>query len=453
LWGCGGGDCEPGRQTSCACPGGEQSGVQTCSDDGAWSDCDCSGAGGTGGTTSTTSSSSTTSSTTGSGGTGGTGGGSGGCAAPNELCGSDCVDTETDEDHCGECDNACPAAATCTNGECDCPGDQIPCGTECIDGQSDDENCGGCGHDCLTGSCTNGLCPITELAADLNEPYSLALDATYVYWFDHAVPTEKIWRAPLGGGTPQELADAGLNPRELLLQGTDLYWSCYGVEGNNDGEIRKLDLTSATFPATPVVLNSAVEPGGIWGIGLGGGFLYFANQPGLSVKRLDASTPGAAQPVATNEWNPWDVAADASHAYWTGYTGGEIRRKPHTTGAAQTIASGQPSPVGLALSSTHVYWASETANEIRRTPLAGGTIETIATGQSTPTMLATDSTHVYWTNYGNGTVAKAPLEGGPVTVLATGQANPYGIAVDATHAYWTTIANKTPNGTVARTPK
>jgi hypothetical protein len=363
------------------------------------------------------------------------------------------VNTETDAAHCGECDNECPAAATCTAGECDCPGNQIACGTECIDGQTDNTNCGGCGHDCQGGSCVSGLCPITEIATGLQEPYSVALDSAYAYWATHSNPTATIQRAPLSGGADQDMADAGLNPRELILDGTDLYWSCYGVDTQNNGEIRKLDLTASTFPATPVVLNSATELGGIWGIGLGGGFIYFANQLTLTVKRLDAATPGAAQPVATNEWSPWDVAADASHAYWTGYTGGEVRRRAHASGAAETIASGQASPIGVALSATHVYWTSETANAVRRAPLAGGTIEDIATSQSTPTLLTTDATHVYWTNYGNGTVAKAPLDGGAVTVLASGQANPYGIAVDATHVYWTTVANKTPNGTVARTAK
>lgn len=43
--------CEAGRTLSCACPGGDDNGVQTCSSDGSgWSSCDCTagGAGGTG---------------------------------------------------------------------------------------------------------------------------------------------------------------------------------------------------------------------------------------------------------------------------------------------------------------------------------------------------------------------------------------------------------------------
>lgn len=43
------------------------------------------------------------------------------CSAPRMMCGADCVDTASDHDNCGECDEACSPAASCQTSECACP--------------------------------------------------------------------------------------------------------------------------------------------------------------------------------------------------------------------------------------------------------------------------------------------------------------------------------------------
>lgn len=80
--------CEAGRTLSCACPGGGETGVQTCSSDGSgWSSCDCTaggaggtGAGGSGGEAGTGAAS-------GSGGAGGVGGSTAGGAGTGGASG------------------------------------------------------------------------------------------------------------------------------------------------------------------------------------------------------------------------------------------------------------------------------------------------------------------------------------------------------------------------------
>src|SRR5687768_14028847 len=37
------------------------------------------------------------------------------------MCGSECVDTQSNEDHCGACDEACDDGRTCEAGDCVCP--------------------------------------------------------------------------------------------------------------------------------------------------------------------------------------------------------------------------------------------------------------------------------------------------------------------------------------------
>jgi streptogramin lyase len=40
------------------------------------------------------------------------------CEAPHVVCGGDCVNPNTDDNHCGRCDNACVGSATCESGAC-----------------------------------------------------------------------------------------------------------------------------------------------------------------------------------------------------------------------------------------------------------------------------------------------------------------------------------------------
>jgi hypothetical protein len=72
------------------------------------------------------------------------------CWNPGEsACGSTCVDTATDEKHCGACDHACAAGATC-------------CAGQCVDSSSDKNNCGACGVSC-TGLCCDGTCKDSDV--------------------------------------------------------------------------------------------------------------------------------------------------------------------------------------------------------------------------------------------------------------------------------------------------
>jgi hypothetical protein len=43
------------------------------------------------------------------------------CSAPRRMCGTSCVDTSSDNNHCGSCGNACAAGRDCIGGTCQSP--------------------------------------------------------------------------------------------------------------------------------------------------------------------------------------------------------------------------------------------------------------------------------------------------------------------------------------------
>lgn len=79
--------------------------------------------------------------------------------AQDTACGGACVDVETNPQHCGGCDAACPRGAQCVAGVCGCPSGEAVCSGACANLQDDRSNCGTCSNTCTTGaSCNDGEC-------------------------------------------------------------------------------------------------------------------------------------------------------------------------------------------------------------------------------------------------------------------------------------------------------
>jgi hypothetical protein len=410
--------------------------VQVCGDDGTYQACQCSTADGGSGPTST--------STTGAGGATGGGGSGGSCTPPMELCGGDCVDTQTSSEHCGACDDACPDnGTTCEGGDCVCLGGLALCDTSCIPVDADPSNCGDCAHDCLGAACNGGVCD-PELLVQLggsDEPYALAVDATHVYVGIDG-PQPRIGRVPLDGGSLVTTNAQG--PRALALDGTFLYFTDFGVL--DSGRVMRVD-TLDFNGAQQVVIDD--QPAGVWGLDVDAGFAYWGNQNANTVARVPVGGPPVPQPLASLQSRPWEVAVDGAHVYWTNYDSGDVRRVPVGGGMANILASAQAHPLGLAVDVLYVYWSNETSGEIMRADLDGDNEIVLATGQSQPTYLAVAGPHVYWTNFGNGTVMRLDTASGSLIPLAVGQSQPYDLALDATHVYWTTLGGRT----VMRVPR
>jgi hypothetical protein len=80
-----------------------------------------------------------------------------GCNAPNTMCGTACVNTNTSSEHCGACNNACGSSETCSAGVCRPANDDRANATEITLGDSEAlvvGNTTGATHDGPTVSCS-----------------------------------------------------------------------------------------------------------------------------------------------------------------------------------------------------------------------------------------------------------------------------------------------------------
>src|SRR5262245_31466137 len=79
------------------------------------------------------------------------------CPTGTTSCSGQCVNTNTDPLHCGNCITQCSGGAVCMGGTCQCPVGLTLCGGQCVDTKKSVAHCGGCNMPCA-GTCQNGVC-------------------------------------------------------------------------------------------------------------------------------------------------------------------------------------------------------------------------------------------------------------------------------------------------------
>lgn len=107
-----------------------------------------------------------------------------GCPECQILCGNQCVYLLADDNHCGECDNACEIDQDCINGACECSSEsRTMCNGSCVNIDYDNENCGRCGNacgvceQCIGGYCYSSSCPPPFFACtDINGCLEACID-------------------------------------------------------------------------------------------------------------------------------------------------------------------------------------------------------------------------------------------------------------------------------------
>ncbi|GEM_PF-1942388 len=137
--------------------------------------------------------------------------GSTACGTGLSICGTGCVDTQTNNVHCGACGNACSATRSCQAGKCICPSGYTDCSGECVNTQIDVQNCGGCGKPC-TGICSAGSCQASTCTSGMSQlDYTKTTYASITqnkYWINNnlwgisgATGWQGIWDTCTSGNT------------------------------------------------------------------------------------------------------------------------------------------------------------------------------------------------------------------------------------------------------------
>jgi hypothetical protein len=172
-----------------------------------------------------------------------------------DVCGSVCVNTQTDVDHCGACDTKCPATSVCSQGKCSPPPTVLlpaPAPAATADGGA--ASCG---------------------------PLRLATAGTTLYWTDTSKGT--LNSMPGAGGTPTVIASAQMAPTFLQVVGTNIFWLNSATK-----TIMKSALTAGA--PTPVVTapSADAEVGG-----------FTVSPDGQTLHFSSTKTDSSARPLGT----------------------------------------------------------------------------------------------------------------------------------------------------------
>ncbi len=363
-----------------------------------------------------------------------------GCAPGFDDCDGDLkngceTNTQTEVANCGKCGNKCgdahATAKTCTAGMCvfTCEAGWLNCASD-ADGcnknvATDAQNCGKCGRDCLGGTCSNRECSILTLASGQLKPNALAVDGTSVYFVNEGNGVvNKMNKDGTGLGTIVPFASGVESPQAIATDGTNIFWANYNVSAAR--KLRRASITGAA-PADVDVSHGTFS--GF--LAMGGGKVVWTNRYGTDhVYKADANGTNVAI-VATGNFEPGWVAADATHIYWASYGNATIYKTPIGAGPC-TMGNGGTCQVlttansvyALAIDANNVYFTELVATgAVRKISKNGGAVTTLATGQPVPQTIATDGVHVYWGNFGNaagGTSIRRAKVDAPASCAAAG---------------------------------
>ncbi|MES1182257.1 MAG: hypothetical protein ABUL60_00510 [Myxococcales bacterium] len=169
---------------------------------------------------------------------GATNGGAGGepisCTTPPLLdaCHGKCVDTNSDEKHCGQCDKPCGANAECQSGTCGCVVGTIKCNDACVRDDTP-EYCGSCTNHC-TGAqdCAGTTCKICPTGCAV-------LGASTAKFFDFA------WFA-IDLNPTANLNNATIHIRLYPFKGQDVAFMMYVVNSDDKAALATWYLNEVT---------------------------------------------------------------------------------------------------------------------------------------------------------------------------------------------------------------
>lgn len=274
--------------------------------------------------------------------------------------------------------------------------------------------------------CSKCGCDAGEEVADLNNPSSLAVDDTGVYFTDSVVAGSvgRLDKKTLG----VMKIDSQVQPITVITDANYIYWSVLGSGSDLSTagvwRANKSDLGSPTRLAA-TQSERDVAP---YGLATDDTYLYFTTAPDI-----DNSDPNEPCKLVPPETMPI----------------GTVQRVLKGGGPMQTpdvLATNQACPVSLAVDDSRLYWLTlglgtelnGQLSSLPKTPDAGAP-KPLVTGIGRGTSLSLYAGRLAWTSPADFSVKTCPVAdcSKPFT-LSTPEANPAAITADSTGIYWVT---------------
>lgn len=309
------------------------------------------------------------------------------------------------------------------------------------------------GRSCLGGACANGSCQPRPLDTSNSEAIAaLAIGE----WVVYSTGTDREIRRTRATGGPIETVYTGMDDGQavtnLAYDGDRVFFTKF-----NRGEVWSVVPDDGPASARLVANNGTHQSW--WGrIAVDASQVYWASEhdvdgytPALWFAPKDgnnAAAQGVTIPGPPGTAQPFGVAVDQSHLYWTDklllgvfrIALGELT----TPDAWEPFAPMQNEVGDLALSGDRVYWLA--GGEVRSMAKTGGTVSTHGSSPNAGWTLALDATHAYWTSEPDNGVYRAPLEGNNRTDLIAPGDTPKGLAVGCSAVFFTTFTTTQPPG-------
>jgi hypothetical protein len=166
-----------------------------------------------------------------------------------------------------------------------------------------------------------------------------------------------VMKVPLGGGAPTLIATSTF-PWSLAVDATSVYWLGNGVMKAPKGGGTAIALTDSNGPILPTGSIAVDATGVYWSSGPPAG------TSGVNMVPLDGGTPTA---VAALTSMPGPIAIDGANIYCAD-SSGDVIKVPLAGGAPTTLATGQTNPDAIAVDDTSVYWVDNGSTVMKFTP-------------------------------------------------------------------------------------
>jgi len=340
------------------------------------------------------------------------------------------------------------------------------CGTTCVDTQTSQNHCGQCDRSCGGGSCTAGVCQPIVIASGLDAPYALAVSGNGVFWARNLVlqscpKASCVTPTSLTQGgevTPPSMGSLGFYGNMMVADGANVFWINKG-SASNYTTIRKCAASGCTAAGAKTLVDNYTP---IRQLTADATNLYWVEHQGGAHKIALSASSGGQGISGTTTDSEVSIAVDATKVYVASSL------IPAAGGGAYDCAlTGCSGPKNilfspaklLAITGTTLVGTSSDKVIACTSSGCGAVPVELAAGQTGVSAITADSVGVYWAIRGSGTAAdgsirmcKLPTCAGGVRALAASQAAPVGIVVDGDFVYWVNngITGSASSGSVLR---